>query len=88
MRWWCVDAEPEEILSLLTELLETNKHYPNTTWTGFRILGTVSRANGQIIYTLELFSKGKDSKTKVYSGFNAPNVKLESGNNGVAHVYS
>lgn len=43
-------------------------------WSGYRVLGTVNRGNGYPVWTLEIFAKGPDSDTEVYTGQVAPNV--------------
>ena len=44
-------------------------------WTGFRVMGTVHRGTGYVVWTLEVFAKNRGSKTKVYSSERAPNIK-------------
>lgn len=45
-------------------------------WTGYRILASVNRATGYVVWTLQLFAKNPKGSTKVYTGENAPNVRL------------
>jgi hypothetical protein len=56
-------------------LLPDEPAFQDREWTGYRVMGTVNRSNGYPVWTLEIFSRGEGSKTKGYSGFNAPNVK-------------
>lgn len=69
---WFMNGKAKDILDFLINVMKAD---PTVGWTGFRILGTVNRSNGYPVYTLEIFAKGKNSKTKVYSGDNAPNVR-------------
>lgn len=53
---WALKASSEQIFEFLKDIF---KNIPSarqpTNWTGFRILGSVHRAYGHVIYTLELF---------------------------------
>lgn len=69
---WARRASASAILKFLKDLLKAD---PDIKWTGFRILGSVHRGNGYPVWGLELFAKDPKSKTKVYSGQRAPNVK-------------
>ncbi len=69
---WAQSQHPEKVLEFIKAAMKAD---PKIKWTGHRILGTVNRSNGYPVYSLELFAKGKGSKTKVYTGENAPNVK-------------
>ncbi len=71
---WARKATKEAVFAFLKAALKADEAVE---WTGFRITGTVNRWNGYPVYTLELFSKGKESNTKVYSGDFAPNVQTE-----------
>lgn len=73
--WVQQHATDDQVLELLKDLFKVNETYPDIEWTGFRITGTVNRSNGNPVYSLWLFAKRKGSKTKVYSGDNAPNVE-------------
>lgn len=44
-------------------------------WTGYRIMGTVDKSNGFVVWSLCLFAK-VNPETKVYSGYDAPNVYI------------
>lgn len=68
---WLKKAKDKEVFDFLVDILKEDK---NTTWTGFRIMGTVNKSNGGPVWTLELFAKHPKSDTKVYSGEKAPNV--------------
>ena len=63
--------DDEEIFRFIKEVTKAD---PKTAWTGYRILGTISRGNGCVAWSLQLFVKLPDSKTEVYSGDEAPNV--------------
>lgn len=69
---WALTAPCREIKQFLIEVLKASA---NVKWTGFRILGTVNRSNGQLVWSLELFSRNPETKTKVYSGATGPNVR-------------
>lgn len=72
--WVQQHATDAQVIALLKDLFKTDEHYPDVVWTGYRITGTVNRSNGFPVYSLWLFAKRKESKTKVYSGERAPNV--------------
>ncbi|MBI5654717.1 hypothetical protein HZC53_03640 [Candidatus Uhrbacteria bacterium] len=61
-----------KIIAFLKDFLQAE---PGTNWTGYRITQTVNRGNGAPVWTLEIFAKHPDSKTKVYTGQDAPNVE-------------
>lgn len=66
----------KEKISILMEFCEKIlKADASIRWTGFRILGGVNKGNGYPYHIYQLFSKGENSTTKVYSGENAPNVQ-------------
>lgn len=79
LAYWLEDGRitHKKILEMIKELLEAD---PTIEWTGYRILGTVNRSNGAPVHSLQLFAKGKDSKTKVYTGNKAPNVENPNDN--------
>jgi hypothetical protein len=60
-------------------LLPNEKEYTDRIWTGYRVMGTVNRATGYPVWSLSIFSKHPDTDTKVYSGFNAPNINMPEG---------
>lgn len=68
---WIKEGRPEKIMAFVIDALR-----PGTSRkiTGFRVLVTVNRATGYSIYSLQLFSRGRGSGTKVYSKLYAPNV--------------
>jgi len=68
---WLRRATDENVLAFLSDILKADT---GVVWTGYRIMGTVHRGNGYPVWTLELFAKHPKSKTKVYTGSNAPNV--------------
>lgn len=72
---WAIRASEEEVMAFLKDILKAEEQYPGAVWTGFRVLGTVNRSNGYPVFNLELFAKHAESKTKVYSGPDAPNVE-------------
>lgn len=67
------DVTDEDVMAFLKDILKAEEHYPGVKFTGYRIMGTVNRSNGQSVFTLELFCN--KSRTKTYSGSNSPNVK-------------
>ena len=69
---WFKAATDKEVLEFIKEFIQAD---PSITWTGYRILGTVHRGNGFPVFTLQIFAKPVNSKTKVYSGCIAPNVE-------------
>lgn len=71
---WIRKAKPEVALAFIVEML-SGIVTKEEGWTGFRVLATTNRMNGQTVYTLELFKKHPDTTTKVYTGEEAPNVK-------------
>lgn len=68
------NSDPDKVIAFFVDILKAKKNYSDTKWTGFRLMGTINVSNGFPVYTMELFAKGKDSKTKVYSDSYAPNV--------------
>ncbi len=71
---WVQRATNEAVMRFLIDILKAKL---SIAWTGYRILGTVHRGNGFPVWTLQLFAKHPDSQIKVYSGPNAPNVKVD-----------
>jgi hypothetical protein len=69
---WFIHGKSSDLLAFIVEALETKT---KNVWTGYRILCTVNKMNGNPVYTLQLFAKAKDSTTPVYSSERAPNVK-------------
>lgn len=69
---WVNGATDAQILAFLCDVL---KAAADAEWTGYRILGTVNRSSGYVVWSLQLFAKHPESATQVYSGRNAPNVK-------------
>lgn len=69
---WLNSNKVNEIMAFIKELLKADS---TIEWTGFRVLGTVNRSNGYTVWSYQLFAKDPKSKTKVYSGYLAPNVK-------------
>lgn len=59
--------------TILDFILELQKEKVGD-WTGYRVMETIG-ANGYPYYVFQLFSKHPETKTKVYSGQQAPNVK-------------
>ena len=72
---WIQNASIEQVMAFLKDILKVEKNHPGVKWTGFRICGTVNRATGYPVYHYNLFAKHPETKTKVYSGANAPNVR-------------
>ena len=70
---WFLSAFDEGIMNFLKEILKADS---SIQWTGYRILGSVHQGNGFPVWTLELFAKHPSSKTKVYTGSDAPNVMI------------
>ncbi len=68
---WVRQATHRQVMDCLKALLNAS---PSIKWTGYRILGSVHRGNGGLLWYLELFAKHPMSKAKVYSTENAPNV--------------
>ncbi len=71
---WIRKVKPEVALAFIVEML-SGIVTQEQGWTGFRVLATTNRMNGNTVYTLELFKKHPDTGTKVYTGEDAPNVK-------------
>lgn len=72
---WFQSGKAQDIMDFITAMMvRVCNADPNTKWTGFRVLGTVNKATGYSIYSLQLFAKNPRSGTKVYSGHAAPNV--------------
>lgn len=69
---WAKTASVERIMEFVKDALKLDS---SVKWTGFRILGTVNRSNGYPVFSIQAFAKHPESKTKVYSGARAPNVK-------------
>ncbi|MEK7089472.1 MAG: hypothetical protein AAB920_01495 [Patescibacteria group bacterium] len=69
--YWVHTANDEDVIKFLKDILKADE---KAVWTGYRVLGTVNRSNGYHVWSLQLFAKHPDSKTKVYSGPDAPNV--------------
>lgn len=69
---WVKGQHHDKVFAFLKDILKAD---PNVEWTGYRILGSVHRGNGFPVWSLQLFAKHPDSRTQVYSGSNAPNVK-------------
>ncbi len=76
---WVRRRSPEEVIAFINEFL--TPHFGDrakaAVWTGFRVSGTVHRGNGFPVWSIELFAKHPETKTKVYDGENAPNVLAE-----------
>ncbi len=70
---WARDPKTTQkaLLAFCVEVLTAN---PEVKWTGCRIMGTINRANGNTVFTIEVFAKHPDSTTQVYSDEDAPNV--------------
>ena len=77
--YWITQVSHGEVFAFLTDLFEELCDLREIAWTGYRVTGSVHRGNGNPIYHLWLFAKGTKSKTKVYSGNKAPNVKIPGG---------
>lgn len=65
--------DEDQIISFLKKIMKAD---PKVKWTGFRIMGTVS-GNGHSIFTWQLFAKDPKVDTPVYSGDEAPNVRVK-----------
>ena len=85
---WAQTASKEKVIAFLADMMQEPKprvpkpgvlpiEYIDADfdWTGFRVMGTVNRSNGYVVWSLQLFAKHPESDTKVYSGSHAPNVK-------------
>lgn len=71
---WALKVKPTEVIAFLMEYMpECNVKEMKPT--GFRILATKNRMNGFTVWGFELFQRGKDSNTPVYSSEKAPNVQ-------------
>lgn len=69
---WVRNSSVKKIISFFVDFLQA---LTDIKYNGFRILGSVNRSNGYIVYTIQLFYKHPDSKTKTYSeDYNVPNV--------------
>ena len=75
---WLIHGSKKDLFNFTKDVMmignEPGGMTATTKWTGFRILGTVN-PSGYPIYSFQLFAKARGSKTKVYSGMMAPNVK-------------
>jgi len=74
---WFMEGEHEKILAYLVDAMEISigkKGRDARKWTGFRVLGNAIVSSGNVLITYQIFSRGRGSKTKVYTGF-APNVR-------------
>lgn len=69
---WAANAKKTALIAFARDLLKAD---PNVKWTGCRVLATVDRSCGKVNWMVELFAKHPDTKTKCYSGINAPNVE-------------
>lgn len=70
---WLHTASAKKVIAFLKDILKADT---KVEWTGYRVLGTVHRGNGRRVYTVQLFAKHPESDTEVYTGPNAPNVKM------------
>lgn len=70
--YWAQSAKDEAIFAFLKDILKADS---NIEWTGYRIMGTVNCSSGYPVWSLELFAKHPKSRTKVYTGEPAPNVR-------------
>jgi hypothetical protein len=70
---WARDPQrtDKEVFAFMKDILGAD---PTFAWTGYRIQGGVNRSNGARVWTLQLFAKNPQSRTRVYSGEDAPNV--------------
>lgn len=69
---WINIATDQQILEFLIEVMKAD---PTVKWTGYRVTGTVNRGNGFPVWGLELFAKHPNTRTVLYTGENAPNVR-------------
>lgn len=69
---WIRNATAEAALAFCVALLRAD---PAVQWAGFRVMGTVHRGNGFVVWTIEIFAKHPETTTKVYTGSHAPNVR-------------
>lgn len=69
---WLQTAKDADVIVFLTDILKADK---TINWTGYRVLGTVDRSNGYVVWSFELFAKHPESATEVYTGCKAPNVR-------------
>jgi hypothetical protein len=67
---WFRTATHGRIQELLKELLEADL---STTWTGYRVTGSVA-GNGHTVWYFELFSRRPESHTAIYTNELSPNV--------------
>lgn len=72
---WAKTAAANLVLDFCVAMLQAD---PTVQWTGCRILGTVNRSNGYVVWSIQVFAKHSESNTKVYSGTTAPNVQIGS----------
>jgi hypothetical protein len=88
LKAWSKTHAHSSVMRLLKDLFEldewglgtfaTRPVFKKTKWTGYRITASIV-PDGKVLFHLSLFSKGADSKTKVYTGNKAPNVKRPNG---------
>lgn len=69
--YWAEKANSNEVLAFCKEILKAD---PDVEWTGCRVLGTVNRSNGYVVWSISVFAKHPESDTLVYSDHHAPNV--------------
>mgnify|MGYP000718113579 FL=1 len=66
---WVMRVESSKVITFLIDMLKADI---STTWTGFRVLGTVNRSTSYPVWYLQLFAKHPNSETIVYNTENAP----------------
>lgn len=71
---WAMDCEsPQAVMDFIVDALKANEQCPGRKWTGWRVLGSVHRANGYPIFYLQVISQ--KSKFTKYTGQAGENVK-------------
>lgn len=54
--------------------IDSKKKFKAIRWTGYRIMTSIHKGNGNTVWHLQLFAKKPNSSTMVYSDDEAPNV--------------
>jgi hypothetical protein len=68
---WLRKTTPQQAIDFIVDMLKAER---KVKWTGFRVMGTVNRATGYVVWTLEIFAKHPQSTTAVYDTESAPNL--------------
>ncbi|MDP3766785.1 MAG: hypothetical protein Q8S13_02110, partial [Dehalococcoidia bacterium] len=69
---WAARANKAALLAFAVDLMREDPRG----WTGVRVLGTVHRGNGFPVWSVQVFARDPQGSTLVYSGPDAPNVRV------------